>query len=450
MLAHAGRQKYMELDRLIYRTNTYSLLGLAAFAMSLFAGCGSGGTSGTTPSFSGVPSAPGGPGSAPAGPTNATGPTNSTATPAAGATPTPAVSSGSTVTSGPTPAATLAPLAAGISSTNYASVVNGQPWPATFRPYAAHAWNAPLPATPTVDAANTTNLRSYMNDAVDHIAGDWRNDYSHPVYVASAGDPLVTAACGSAQYGCDTDQAANVGSLPAFHVPAQARPAGGTDAHFAVVQPDGTEYDFWGAQQPAGNWTNGATLSMSIGLQTSIEGSGVPTYVSATSGAALAAGLIRFDELARGSIPHAVFLDFPCTQGVEYPGTTSGVTCGGAGVPMGALVYLNMSDAQIDALPASTIAPYLRPILHALHQYGGYAEDTYGGSNTGAPFWEYESFTQYSAFGQPYPGTAFANANGYSQYLNPTYAEYAGGPIRWSQLAPYVEVLSTCYAHGSC
>ena len=76
--------------------------------------------------------------------------------------------------------------------------------------------------------------------------------------------------------------------------------------------------------------------------------------------------------------------------------------------------------------------------------------DTYGGSGGSAPFWEYESFTQYSAYGQPYPGTAFAGANGYSGYLNPSYLEYSGGPIRWSQLAPYVEVLSTCYARGAC
>jgi hypothetical protein len=301
-----------------------------------------------------------------------------------------------------------------------------------------------------VDATNTTNVRNSMSDTVDHITGDTHSDYSHPVYLAAATDPQVSVNCAAMQYGCYTDQSGKVGSLPAINVPALARPADGSDAHFAVIQPSGTEYDFWQTTQPSGNWTNGASLTAGIGVQTTIQGSGIPATASATSGAALAAGLIRFGELASGTIPHAIFLDFPCVQGFEYPATTTGAACSGGGVPMGALVYLTLTNAQINALPATTIAAYLRPILYALHQYGGYAMDTYGGgSNTGAPFWEYESYTQYAAMGQPYPGTAFAVANGYSTYTNP-YLNYQGGPIRWSQLAPYIEVLAPCYAHGSC
>jgi hypothetical protein len=349
-----------------------------------------------------------------------------------------------------TPASSTSAVTLGLSAASFQSIVNGQEWPASFRPYAANPWNAPLPAAPTVDSTNTANVRTYMKDAVDHITGDAHNDYSHPVYAASANDPQITIDCSRAQYGCFTDQSAMMSSLPKINVPALARPSAGTDAHFAVVQPDGTEYDFWHVSQPAGDWSNGATLSASIAVQTSITGSGIPAFVSATSGAALAGGLIRFDELQAGTIPHAIFLDFSCTQGRVYPGTSNGVACGGSGVPMGALVHLNMSDAQIDALPPTTIAPFLLPILHALHQYGGYVLDTYGGSSSDAPFWEYESFTQFSAFGQPYPGTTFATAHGYSGYHNPTYLQYAGGPIRWSQLAPYIEVLAPCYAHGSC
>jgi hypothetical protein len=326
--------------------------------------------------------------------------------------------------------------------------VNGNVWPSTFRPYAANPWNAPLPANPATDAANTANVRTYLNDSSDHIPIDTRNDYSHPVYLATASDPSVTVNCAGTEYGCYADGAGKISSLPAINVPALARPAGGTDAHFAVVQSNGQEFDFWGAAQPPGNWTNGSVISAGIGVQTSISGSGIPVTASATSGAALAAGLIRFDELSRGSIPHAIFLDFACVNGVEYPATTTGVTCGG-GVPMGALVYLTLTQTQIDALPASTIAPYLKPILYALHNYGGYVMDTFGGAITTAPFWEYESYTQYNSFGQPYPGTTFALTNGYTSYLNP-YPAYQGGPIRWSQLAPYIEVLSPCYAHGAC
>jgi hypothetical protein len=336
------------------------------------------------------------------------------------------------------------------SSTAFASITNGIAWPADFRPYGTNIWNAPLPANPATDAANTANVRSYLNDTSDHITADTHNDYSHPVYFASAADPLVTINCSGAKYGCFTE-AGKVKSLQPINVPAPARPAGGTDGHFAVIQSNGAEFDFWQAEQPPGDWTSGATIRSGIAVKTMISGSGVPARESATSGAALAAGLIRFDELARGSIPHAIFLNFACTRGHEYPATSGGAECGGGGgIPMGSLVHLTLTPDQIDALPSSTIAPALRPILNALHDYGGYVLDTYGGGSTsGAPFWEYESYTQYSAFGQPYPGIAFATANGYSEFFNP-YPGYAGGPIRWSELAPYVEVLAPCYARAAC
>jgi hypothetical protein len=327
--------------------------------------------------------------------------------------------------------------------------VNGQPWPATFRPYGALPWNTALSASASnVDTASTAALQAYMQDAVDHIAGQAGNDYSHPVYLASTNDPLVHIGCSAMTYGCYAANAAT-SSLPDIHVPAQARPAYGTDGHFAIIQPDGTEFDFWETAEPASNWATGATITAGIAVQTSILGSGAVSP-SATSGAALAAGQVRFDELARGLIPHAIFLVVPCTaNALVYPGSTTAADCASGGIPIGALVQLTLTDAQINALPATTISPFLLPILRALHDYGGYVEDTSGGSQ-GAPFWEYESLTQYASFGQTYPGLTFAQAHGYTSYLNPTYLEYSGGVIRWSQLAPYMRVLSSCYAKGTC
>jgi len=351
--------------------------------------------------------------------------------------------SGAPATS-PSAAPTTAPLTAAAAGTasSYTSIVNGQPWPSNFRPYSQYPWNDPLPANPqNVDAANTSRIAAYLGNVEhDFFASTTSADYSHPVYYASSSDPTVSFSCSSAQYGCNQ-------SFSSLHIPAQARPAGGSDHHMAVIQPDGTEYDFWGA-----SYSGGSSLSASVGAVSSVLTSGIPTSMSATSGASLAAGLIRFSEISSGTIPHALFIVLPCTTGVTYPGTTTASSCpDGAGVPIGTHMFLNLSDAQINALPASTAPSYLLPVLHALHQYGGYVEDTgcsgNGTESSGTPCVLFESITQYSSFGQTYPGAAFAAAHGYTNG-GQSYVDPSG--INWATLRQYMQVLSPCYAQGTC
>ena len=327
------------------------------------------------------------------------------------------------------------------SPASYTAIVNGSAWPSTFCPYSKYPWNNPLPASPAnVDGTNTARLGTYLGRNAPNFfsrAADG-NDYSHPVYLASSSDPDVATSCGSYQYGCNA-------AFPAtIKIPSKARAAAASDAHLGVIQPNGDEYDFWGAS------FNGTTLSAHVGARSSVLTTGVPAGMSATSGASLAAGVIRFQELAAGVIPHALFVVMPCTTSVVYPGTTNAFACpDGQGVPVGAHVHLKMSDAAIDAL---SIPSDLKVVLHAMHQYGAFVEDTGGYGNlvesSGGPILAYESATPYLAFGTAFPGVAWAQ----SQPNWTCNASTCGGtPIPYTTLgAGQFEVLQPCYAQGTC
>ena len=134
---------------------------------------------------------------------------------------------------------------------------------------------------------------------------------------------------------------------------ARRAPAGGGDGHMAVVQPDRWEYDFWQVRdRPAG----GGTLVVSHGGRTMIDGDGLGSDATAAE-FGLAAGLIRGDQIQAGKIDHALFVHVRCTNGRSVypaaPGTT-GTICSGHrpnAPPLGARIWLDLSDAQIAALP---------------------------------------------------------------------------------------------------
>lgn len=347
-----------------------------------------------------------------------------------------------TTTPSPRTTPTPTPATPGASNT-YTGTANGQPWPSTFRPYSRYPWNNQLPVNPqNVDATNTAALGAYLQTTeVSFFASLSQDDYQHPVYLASNSDPIVTFNCGAAAYGCNQP-------FSSLQVPSKARPSGSADAHMGIIEPDGTEYDFFGA-----SYNGGSSITATIGAVSSVLTSGIPTSKSATSGASLAAGVIRFSEISSGTIPHALFVSMPCTNNYRFPGTSQAYACAdNAGIPVGAHLYLALTDAQIDALPASTVPAFERPILHAFHQYGAFVEDTgCAGSSTEATGWPcvvFESPTPYRAFGTTFPGDAFATANGYS--LNPTGTWDRAGGINWPALRSSMKVLNSCYSTGAC
>lgn len=352
-------------------------------------------------------------------------------------------------TAAPTPKPTAVPTVPPPST----GFTNGTEWPATFRPYASNSpWNIPIPENAkkyvnsdaiVAHAYPNTGLPSYVMDTSS--AGS--NDYSHPIYFATNSDPLVNTSCVPPAYIC--------AAPPQIRIPAKARAAGGGDHHLGVVQPDGTEIDFWGAGNPPnGDWQNGNTLKYWVGMACGnfFTGTGFKKDSATAGGACLAGGIIRRSELAAGQINHALFLVTNCTHPVNYSFPSeqkSGAHCTDGSpynIPMGARLRLTLTHTQIDALNASS---WQKTILHAMRTYGAYVMDTSeGGSRTtrllyyGKP----ESPAPYIAFSVTPPMDAQAHSWGWN---------YAGGhyisPDNWViDLGKYVEVVDPCYAKGTC
>jgi hypothetical protein len=339
---------------------------------------------------------------------------------------------------------------------------NGVEWPASFRPYAPTSyWNRPLP-----DVARLKLLPE--SDAIVHraqagtpgrvvrigaLGSGW--DEGHPVVFASARDPLVRPHCKTY---CNP-----VFLTRPFHIPARARAGDGSDRHLAVVQPDGTEIDLWAVDQPDRDWHDGDEIAYGSGNTCGnfFRGPGFGPETSTVGGGCLGAGLIRAAELRAGTIPHALFTTVDCgARAFVYPAAQPiDNACSGPGphVPNGAHLWLDLSDAQVAALP---LRGWEKTVLRALHHYGAYVEDTVsGGERAHGLFvpW-FEDDAQYSAFGRPSPLAAWAREQNWRPvpirprslaHRSTTWFTFSENwaPLDW---ASHLHVVDPCYAQGTC
>jgi hypothetical protein len=321
-------------------------------------------------------------------------------------------------------------------------------WPgATWRPYAAGSpFNEPIPANVRVNPRSrriVSRVLSWGRPArLVAGASGTADDYAHPTYWATRSDPIYRLSP-TLPWGRSTIRGRRI------RIPAAAQPAGGTDGHMTVVEPDGWEYDFWRVRsKPAG----GGTLRFSWGGRLRIDGAGLGGEATASDFGNLA-GIIRAPELSTGRIDHALFLVVRCTSrdgsfhsGVHlphadqgayvYPASGGGSRCPAGETdapPMGARLQLAMSGAQIAALG---LPAWKAGILRALARYGGYVGDT-GGPGFGV---QIESSNTYTSFGAADPLVALgrsvqaagAGAGGVQQYLGRYLFDIAGG-IDWAR-----------------
>ena len=120
-----------------------------------------------------------------------------------------------------------------------------------------------------------------------------------------------------------------------------------------------------------------------------------------------------------GVIPHAIPLAISCVSGISvYPASkASGVLCpSGQGLPEGARIRLNRTDAQIQALGLNkAVTGY----LIALEHYGAFITDTTGG-NQNLFAQQYVSLHQdtWTAAGLPDPYPAVAQAYGWGRTID--------------------------------
>lgn len=221
-------------------------------------------------------------------------------------------------------------------------------------------WNTSIAANATVYSGSSDMIQGLIDQAntpQGFVIGV--TSYTIPIYFADASTPRHDMTI--------TDY--NPGVMYGVPIPDGARPDPGSDHHLCIIDTStNTEYDFF-------NVLNGdiSTYTASGGATISTTGSGIFTagggQVSMRgSGFALAAGVIRPEELAAGNIQHAIGLVAGNTSRPPWPpaSESDGAHTGPTAIPMGARVQLDPSFS-VDAQPWQ---PWQKTIAKAIQRYG--------------------------------------------------------------------------------
>jgi hypothetical protein len=350
--------------------------------------------------------------------------------------------------------------------------------PGCWRPYGASSpFNRPIPPQAPVLANSdriVARIRGDMsvNNRPDNIVVNVRGDAGEPTYWSQPTDPRFTLSCGSPGRRCPLDGLS-------IAIPAGAVPEGGVDAplgddrHMTIVdQAGGWEYDLWQVATNAPLPRTGGELSFSWGGRTALDGDGL-AFPDSPPGNATAshfgnlAGRARAEELASGEINHALFAVIACDDGTfVYPARGLGMSCSDVGLsdvdapPMGSHIQLDMTAAEIDALP---IAAWKKTLLRAMAEYGMYFGDT---GTDGYFAIEREAGNQYQSLGAADPWWSFAEQHGWEPF-DPTPNQPASGdedlvgklydnthddePLDWDRdVWSRLRVLDPCVERGDC
>jgi hypothetical protein len=227
-------------------------------------------------------------------------------------------------------------------------------------------FNTPIPANPALDSGSSR----IVSGAIQPFAGG-ANFSNSPEW----GIPVFYADKRSSRYAvsCDRYCSAPIGSP---RIPSSARSSTGSDGHLAVLDPaSGSELDMWLARRTGNGWVGGVRSTTEIG------GPGVHCRACGrpdAAGFALAAGIVRPEEIAQGHIDHALVITTPHTRGgvKACPAVgTDGDSGDPSSLPLGARVQLD-PRLNVDGLG---VPGWEKTIARALQTYGAYAVDT-GGS----------------------------------------------------------------------
>jgi hypothetical protein len=231
---------------------------------------------------------------------------------------------------------------------------------------AGSVWHQTIPAGAAIDPRSADYVRQLMVKADDDKSKERPvvsvNGFTVPVYEADATTPRYSIGI------LPKDSFVDGGwTLPAVPIPDVAVPDSRTDGHLVVLdRPAGCAYEFWRAAFDKGAWKAGWVNA------TPIDGDGVyPDGLAGRgTGISAAAGLIWPQELAAGSINHALLFASPWTRrdAAVPPATASDGRHGPeiAGLPAGARLRLDPS-VDVDSLG---LTPDQRTIAVALQKYG--------------------------------------------------------------------------------
>jgi hypothetical protein len=250
---------------------------------------------------------------------------------------------------------TLAALACALGSLALAGPAGAQ----LFGPHSV--WNEPVASSAPLASNSAAMVTEVRRQVLTY--GQWINtwQYSVPVYTVPAHQPRVRVTLDANDRTLQRDFA----SVP---LPADARPAGGTDGHLTVYQPSrDTLWEFWKLSKGPDGWH--ARWGGKMRHVSTSDGSFPAPYGASASGLALLGGLMRTRELQDGRIDHALALGIPRTRASWFvsPATRSdGSATWASAPPEGTHLRL---DPTID-VAALDLPPVTEAIALAAQRYG--------------------------------------------------------------------------------
>lgn len=250
---------------------------------------------------------------------------------------------------------------------------------------------------------------SYYNSS-GFAMGSWQSydplrignsgDAGTNTYLASNSDPTHVIHCTT--YACPGLEGRAI-HIPNNAVVEEATANSYSDKHMLVIDPSGRYvYELYQASTVLanGNVTSGAifdTYSSTAWIVAGEKsGANDEAYVS------IVAGEVTAKDLLQGSINHAMLLGAPCegptahVYPTVYGGQFDRPCSGGTGAPLGARLWLNMTDTQINA---AGLDPVKTLVAKGLAHYGAFLHDSTGtsswllrrsgaGSGQGATDWQ--------------------------------------------------------------
>lgn len=242
--------------------------------------------------------------------------------------------------------------------------------PAPSGPTPWYSGDSPFNQPVSADAPTDPNSAAMVQALAAGAGGGFAisaKQWTAPVYYADATTPHIAVSLTMSWFPAK--------KLIGVPMPADAAPDSTSDGHLMIVdRSTSCEYDFWQAHKNAdGSWS----ASTANAIPMNGDGIFAGGWATTAAGFALGLGKIRPEEMAAGTIAHALVFAFPTTKagGPVAPATSSDGKSSAAGaIPEGARLQL---DPALD-LDSLGLNAWQKTIARALQRYGMVLGDSGG------------------------------------------------------------------------